>query len=271
MYYKSKPGIYKIICEANNKIYIGSSKDINRRINGHFKALRKNKAQILLQRSYNKYGEECFKIEILEYYDEFFLEQLKEREQYYIDLYKSYERDKGFNILPIAYSFKYRKGSKEEGRKKSESLKIMYANNPELKKKLSDLKKGSKNPMYGKKLSKDHKEKISKGNKNKIFSIERKKNISNSLKNKLHTKERIQNMSKPRSEKGKNNIKNAMSKYIKKIYQYDLNWKLLKIWNSSNEINENLGFLRNSISYVARKNKKFKNYFWSYNLKLNND
>ena len=63
---------------------------------------------------------------------------------------------------------------------------------------------------------------------------------NNNIKNKLHTKERIQNMSKPRSEKGKNNIKNAMSKYIKKIYQYDLNWKLLKIWNSSGIKEKNL-------------------------------
>lgn len=89
-------GVYKIINTVNEKIYIGSSKDINRRWSEHIRALELN-AHINqhLQNAWNKYGRKSFKFEIIEQCDE---KHQYEREQYYIDLYKPFQ-DNGYNIV----------------------------------------------------------------------------------------------------------------------------------------------------------------------------
>lgn len=83
--YKNKCGIYKIT--INNKIYIGSSKNIKNRLNTHLKTL-KNKTHHnhTMQNLYNKYGDEIY-FEIME---ECLENILLIREKYYIDLLKPY-------------------------------------------------------------------------------------------------------------------------------------------------------------------------------------
>ena len=89
-------GVYQIKNVVNNKIYIGSSNNLMRRIQGHKCILRKNKHHnCYLQRAWNKYGENNFKFEIVECCE---LEKITEREQYWIDFYKSYKRNIGYNI-----------------------------------------------------------------------------------------------------------------------------------------------------------------------------
>ena len=76
-------GIYKITNTINGKYYIGSSKDIITRLKTHFNRLEKNiHVNPHLQSSYNKYGRQVFKTEVLE---ECPIEDLITREQYYID------------------------------------------------------------------------------------------------------------------------------------------------------------------------------------------
>ena len=94
-------GIYKIINIINNKIYIGSSVNLYKRKKEHFNKLKKNiHKNIHLQSSYNKYGEENFIFEIIEYIEDKYL--LIGREQYWINEFKSYNRDNGYNICKIA-------------------------------------------------------------------------------------------------------------------------------------------------------------------------
>lgn len=89
-------GIYKIVNKINNKCYIGSSVDIRRRKRYHFSQLRCNKHHsILLQSSFNKNGEKNFILEIIELCD---ISVLLEREQFYLDKYKSYDPKNGYNI-----------------------------------------------------------------------------------------------------------------------------------------------------------------------------
>lgn len=84
--YNKMIGIYKITNLINNKIYIGSSKNLTRRLKNHFSSLKRNKhGNSHLQFSYNKYGLEYFNSEIIEECD---LNILIQREQYYIDLLK---------------------------------------------------------------------------------------------------------------------------------------------------------------------------------------
>jgi len=92
-----KSGIYKITNIINNKIYIGSSKNILNRIWNHKTLLRNNNhPNKKLQNSFNKYKEVNFKFEIVEYCK---IEELIIKEQNYIDGLNPY-----FNILKIAYS-----------------------------------------------------------------------------------------------------------------------------------------------------------------------
>lgn len=79
-----KSGIYMLINSENNKRYVGSSKNLYDRLHQHFHNLKYNKHHSLhLQASYNKYGESNFEYEVLEFCD---LENLYEREQYYLDI-----------------------------------------------------------------------------------------------------------------------------------------------------------------------------------------
>jgi len=81
--YKNVCGIYKIICNDAD-FYLGSSKNIQQRFYKHRNELRKGvHKNEHLQNAYNKYGEKCFNLLIVEIcnIDEQYL-----REQYYIDL-----------------------------------------------------------------------------------------------------------------------------------------------------------------------------------------
>ena len=92
-------GIYYIKNKKNNKIYIGSSKNIHVRIKNHFAQLRRGlHPNIHLRMAYKKYGEDVFETGILE---ECSLDKLLERENYYMNLYNSLDSKFGYNIAKI--------------------------------------------------------------------------------------------------------------------------------------------------------------------------
>ena len=95
---KKTSGIYKIENIINNKVYVGSSVSIEDRWIRHKTDLVKGKScSIKLQNSYNKHGVENFEFSILE---ECRIDNLIEREQYYINMYNSY--NEGYNCCAIA-------------------------------------------------------------------------------------------------------------------------------------------------------------------------
>ena len=111
-------GVYKIYNNINQKIYIGSSQDIERRINKHFNELRKNiHKNRHLQGACNIYGEENFKYEILENVIE--KNKLVEKEQFYINKYNASNENNGYNICPNAYNSLGFKHTEESKRKMS--------------------------------------------------------------------------------------------------------------------------------------------------------
>ena len=92
-------GIYKIENLKNGKIYIGSSVNLESREYKHFWMLeRNNHDNEYLQNSYNKYGKDSFKFEIIEECDE---SLLIEKENYYIDIYKSNTLEYGYNLAKV--------------------------------------------------------------------------------------------------------------------------------------------------------------------------
>lgn len=91
-----KSGIYEIINTVNNKRYIGSSKDVSRRLMQHLYCLRGNRhCNTYLQNSFNKYGEKLFKFLVIEYCSEGKMICL---EIDYIEKYKCFDLGFGFNI-----------------------------------------------------------------------------------------------------------------------------------------------------------------------------
>lgn len=94
-------GIYKIENKQNGKVYIGSSKDIHNRWKQHTRELNKNEHHSShLQHAWLKYGEENFEFAIIEIIED--VNNLIDREQYYLDLTKCYNRNHGYNISPTA-------------------------------------------------------------------------------------------------------------------------------------------------------------------------
>lgn len=115
--------IYQIRNKINNKIYIGSTNDINKRWNNHKSKLNnKIHENSYLQAAWDKYGEENFEFSIIEQVND---QNRIEKEIFYLQETKSYERDIGYN----------------------------FDKNP------TD-KSGKNNPFYGKQHSKETKDKI---------------------------------------------------------------------------------------------------------------
>lgn len=103
---EKESGVYKIEHISSRKVYIGSSKNMYRRCHRHMSELRHGKHNNqFLQRAFIKYGKNDFKVESLEKCTK---EILEEREQFYIDKYKSFNEKYGFNLLKKAYSPKGR-------------------------------------------------------------------------------------------------------------------------------------------------------------------
>lgn len=74
-------GIYKITKKIDGKCYIGQSNNIKRRFREHI-----NRTQLPIEKAIHKYGFDAFEFEVLE---ECSVEQLDEREKYWIDFYGS--------------------------------------------------------------------------------------------------------------------------------------------------------------------------------------
>lgn len=156
-------GIYEIKNKLNNKIYIGSSVNIEKRWKDHKYYLNNNKHHsILLQNSWNLHKEENFEFNVLE--EVLDVNNLISREQYYLDFYKSYTPEYGYNICSIANSI------------------LGYKYSEEQKKVMSQNRKGVLNQHYGKRHSEETKRKIGEKNKNRIINDDERKKRSIAMK-----------------------------------------------------------------------------------------
>ena len=115
-------GIYSIINTVNNKRYIGSSNKIYRRIFQHRTDLENGMHHSgHLQKSFNKYGIQNFKVEILEIVCD--LSIIEERERFYVNLFQSTMWEFGYNLTSGGAGCPDRKLSSETKRKIGESNK----------------------------------------------------------------------------------------------------------------------------------------------------
>lgn len=89
-------GIYKIENIVNGKVYVGQSINIEQRWYNHKNELNGNRhCNLYLQNAWNKYGKDSFVFSVLEQCE---LNNIDEKEIYWIELYDSLNPDKGYNL-----------------------------------------------------------------------------------------------------------------------------------------------------------------------------
>jgi group I intron endonuclease len=120
-------GIYELKCIQSSKVYIGSSKNIRRRIVEHVNLLKKNKHDNnYLQKAWNKYGEKSFCFNCIEPLPKKTSKKnILKKEQYYLDVIQPWNDKIGFNINRQATQPPIKKGKKHPmyGRRHTEESK----------------------------------------------------------------------------------------------------------------------------------------------------
>lgn len=131
-------GVYKILNRKNGKFYIGSSIDVEKRFSSHKKELiagtHNNKH---LQNAWNKYGEDSFEFLVIEEVSD--INELRNRETYYLQSTKCTNPDIGYNLLDNA------------------NIGLGVQASTEIRQKISVACSGDKNGNYGRKHTEEEK------------------------------------------------------------------------------------------------------------------
>ena len=94
-------GIYAIVHIATSRHYVGSSRNVRRRLNAHRHLLRTGKHYSPhLQRAWTMYGEDAFAFCLLEAVE--CVDDLLQMEQVWIDRLRAGDPTRGFNTAPVA-------------------------------------------------------------------------------------------------------------------------------------------------------------------------
>lgn len=91
-------GIYKWTNLINKKVYIGQSVNITARKAEHIKLSRNKNYTTNIAKALRKYGIENFEFEIIE---ECLIEELNQKEQFWMSYYNSLDKEKGYNMLEV--------------------------------------------------------------------------------------------------------------------------------------------------------------------------
>jgi group I intron endonuclease len=198
------PAVYEIVNIVNQKCYVGSSHNCRQRIICHLSSLRRGDHHSrYLQRSWDKYGEKAFTVNILA---EPPLDELLQKEQYYLDSLKP-----EYNSSPTAGSCMGYKMSAESRKRISDTHKGRIKT-PEHRKKLSQSLMGRElSPESIEKMRKSLKgrtawnkgispsdatrEKLRQHNLGKKHTLESRQKMSNSLKGRVITPEHARKIS----------------------------------------------------------------------------
>ena len=101
------PGLYKITCIKNNKIYIGESSNVLNRLGRHSNDLEKNRHDCIeLQKDFNDFGKQFFKFEALKFDIKYNNQSFRQKQE--ILLIKEISQENCYNRIDIQKSFSAR-------------------------------------------------------------------------------------------------------------------------------------------------------------------
>ena len=227
-----KPKTTKIITNiVNNKVYVGQAQNLYVRTRQHVL----DEKNPLLKKAFKKYGIDKFTIDVLEQCE---TDKLDEREQYWMDYYEVIDKNKGYNICPVAGSTRGLKKSQEEREKMS---------------KRASQRIGKSNPFYGKHHSDDAKEKIRQKKIGQVVSDETKRKISQRHTGEKFSEER--KMGSTLSEEHKASISKTIREKIDKgeIDYSDRYRKVNQIDKKTNEVLNTFESISEVAKYLGRK------------------
>lgn len=283
-----RSGIYCIRNKITNDRYIGQSKNIVERLSSHKTKLKYNKhlyrngEQTILQKAWNKYGENNFEFKIVELCNE---KQLNEREKYWINKFRCNR-----SITGIGYNLNNggsgtHNGSKNisgtiiinngveqihilpEDLKEYEDYGYVRGLLPENKDKINASRvvlRGEEHPHYGKQWSKEHREKVEK------FYSERKNYVSPRIGKPLN-KDAIKKIKETWKNKTPNeNSLKALRDYIplheKSVIQSTLDGIDIEVYSSIKEASIKTGVHKGNIVSCCKGNRnKAGGFLWRYN------
>jgi len=249
--------IYAIVCQDNNKIYIGSTVRLQKRKYEHWHKLKNGRHDNkYMQNSWNLYGEKSFSFLVI---DECNLASLASMEYHYVNITGSYNKEVGFN------NTKYT-NSPQRGTKKSEDI----------KKKISNTLKGRVSPNKGKKLisSKQNVKIMNESNKKKIIN-----KTTGEIYNSVNECIDLNNFSRPTLYKniGKNKINGNYYTYLndtnnylceKKLKNHNkkvLNISTGEIFETIKKAAESIGVRRTTLNgCIIGRQKTCKGFCWRY-------
>ena len=213
-------GIYCIRNKIDDKKYIGKSINIEHRFSAHRTALikserNKKKTNRHLYNSVQKYGLDNFEFTILEVLPEIDEQVLRDRELYWMDFYRSCERDFGYNL-----------------RRDSSTASFVH---DETRCLLSEINSGEGNPNYDNKWSEEQKSRMS-----EIKSRQFRDGMYDWMKSpewKAKLSENSKLLWKDEAKKAAMAEKVAEARSILKFYQYcKISGELIREWDSIREI-----------------------------------
>ena len=147
----NKAGIYLIYNLANQRVYVGQSKNVATRLRTHKSKLKRScHTNPYLQNAFNKYGEDKFVFRSVEYPEDCSPKNLTIREQHWIDQFNSMNPNRGYNLREAGENG----GHSLETRAKIGAASTGRSHSEEVKEKLREA-------FIGKPLSAEHREKLS--------------------------------------------------------------------------------------------------------------
>jgi group I intron endonuclease len=237
-------GIYKITNLINNKIYIGSSKDIESRFYYH-KCKLKHSGHVNkhLLSAWNKYGEENFKFEILK---EISLSLLRKAEQFYINKYQSLNPKYGYNKT-IVVSNLWDDLEKVNVINKNYIYFGCYNKEGKLFKVFRNI--NEIDSFFGKRIKRVYDSCNS--------------NLTKSANGYYWIRFNVEFEKFPKTI-----ILSGRKGRHRKILQYDLKGNFIKEWNSAVEASKTLELSSFNITRCLKLNNKYKNFKWFYSAPL---
>lgn len=281
-------GIYEVINIVNGHRYIGQSKNIYQRINSH-KSLLKNNRHLykngqpsLLQKAWNKYGENNFEFKVVQFCP---ISELNECEQYWINFYNTNRANggNGYNLnnggagrkhnystingkivvnngivqkfiyqneLPEYEKLGYTHGILEENRQK-------IINNREII-------RGENHPAWNKTWTQEHREHaiigIRKAQKEGKYNWKRNKQSEETKKKRINT---LKN--KPVNKNSLKALEKIAKNKRKAVVQLDMDFNYIATYSGINKASEMTGISASGICKCCKGEQEYaKEYKWMY-------